>query len=156
MYNVMPKDRSVPPGAGVRKVGLKKAKPDLSEKKVQSHRRALEAEADRLLKPGRADSLTEGLSPIEDKIRRRLKKQRDHLFVFLDHEKVEATNNRAERRLRPAVVRRKLSSGNPAPRGAEAFERMASVVETCVQQGRSVVDYLRATMSLGMESLPLR
>jgi hypothetical protein len=29
-------------------------------------------------------------------------------------------------------------------------------VETCVQQGRSVVDYLMATMSLGIEPLPLR
>jgi hypothetical protein len=133
-------------------MALKKAKPDLSEEQFEEHRDALEEEADRLLSPGRADSLTE----TEDKIRRRLKKQRDHLFVFLDHEKVEATNNRAERRLRPAVMRRKLSCGNRTPRGAEAFERIASVVETCVQQGRSVVDYLRATMSLGMEPLPLR
>ena len=85
-----------------------------------------------------------------------MRKQRDHLFVFLDHEKVEATNNRAERRLRPAVMRRKLGTGNRTPRGAEAFERMASVVETCVKQSRSVIDYLRATMSLGMEPLPLR
>jgi len=131
---------------------LKRAKPDLPTSQVEEHREALESEADRLLKPGRADSLTE----IEDKVRRRLKKQRDHLFVFLDHEKVPATNNRAERRLRPAVIRRKLSCGNRTPRGAEAFERMASVLETCVQQGRSVIDYLRATMSLGMEPLPLR
>jgi len=29
-------------------------------------------------------------------------------------------------------------------------------VETCVQQGRSVIDYLTATMSLGIEPLPLR
>lgn len=133
-------------------MALKKAKPDLPEQQFEERRDALEENADRLLKPGRADSLTE----IEDKIRCRLKKQRDHLFVFLDHEKVEATNNRAERRLRPAVMRRKLSCGNRTPRGARAFERMASVVETCVQQGRSVIDYLRATMSLGMEPLPLR
>lgn len=135
---------------------LKKAKPDLPETQTKKCRDALESEADRLLAPGRADSLTEGLSPIEDKIRRRLRKQRDHLFVFLDHENVPATNNRAERQLRPAVIRRKLSCGNRTPRGAKAFERMASVVETCVQQGRSVVDYLTATMSLGMEPLPLR
>lgn len=133
-------------------MGLKKVKPELSKKRFQAHRRALEDRADRLLKPGRADSLME----IEDKVRRRLKKQQDHLFVFLDHEAVPATNNRAERRLRPAVIRRKLSSGNRTPRGAEAFERMASVLETCVQQGRSIVEYLRATMSLGMEPLPLR
>ena len=133
-------------------IALKEAKPDLSARRVQSHREALEDSADRLLKPGRADSLTE----IEDKIRRRLRKQRDHLFVFLDHEKVPATNNRAERSLRPAVVRRKLSCGNRTSRGAEAFERMASVLETCAKQGRSVLDYLTATMSLGMEPLPLR
>jgi hypothetical protein len=133
-------------------MALKKAKPDLPEQQFDKRRNALEENADRLLEPGRADSLTE----IEDKIRHRLKKQRDHLFVFLDHEKVPATNNRAERRLRPAVMRRKLSCGNRTPRGARAFERMASVLETCVQQGRSVIDYLRATMSLGMEPLPLR
>jgi len=131
---------------------LKKAKPTLSSQQIQLRQEALEDSADRLLAPGRADSLTE----IEDKIRRRLRKQRDHLFVFLDHEKVPATNNRAERQLRPAVIRRKLSCGNRTPRGAKAFERMASVVETCVQQGRSVIDYLTATMSLGIEPLPLR
>jgi hypothetical protein len=132
--------------------GLKKARPDLPEERAQAYRDALERRADRLLASDRADALTEQ----EDKIRRRLKKQRDHLFVFLDHEAVPATNNRAERQLRPAVIRRKLSCGNRTPRGAEAFERMASVVETCVQQGRSVVDYLMATMSLGIEPLPLR
>ena len=132
--------------------GLKKAQGEMTPEAFQKRRAALDASSDRLLRPGRADSLTE----TEDKIRRRLKKQRDHLFTFLDHEKVEATNNRAERRLRPAVIRRKLSSGNRTPRGAEVFERLASVVETCVQQGRSVVEYLRATMSLGMEPLPLR
>jgi hypothetical protein len=138
--------------------GLKKARGEMAPEAFENRRAALEASADRLLTPGRADSRTEGdgLSPIEDKIRRRLKKQRDHLFTFLDHETVPATNNRAERRLRPAVIRRKLSAGNRTPSGARAFERIASVAETCVQQGRSVVEYLRATMSLGMEPLPLR
>ena len=40
-------------------IALKEAKPDLSARRVQSHRGALEDSADRLLKPGRADSLTE-------------------------------------------------------------------------------------------------
>ena len=74
----------------------------------------------------------------------RLEKQRDHLFVFLDHEKVPAINNRAEndraeRQLRPAVIRRKLSCTGRTPRGAQAFERMRSVLETCVQKERSVL-----------------
>jgi hypothetical protein len=132
--------------------GLKKAQGEITPEVQARRRRALEASADRLLHPDRADSL----SPQEDKIRRRLRKQRDHLFTFLDHADVPATNNRAERRLRPAVIRRKLSSGNRTPRGAQVFARVASVVATCVQQGHSVVEYLRATMSLGMEPLPLR
>jgi hypothetical protein len=123
----------------------------------EARRSALEATADRLLQRTRADSLTEdSLTEVEDKIRRRLKKQRDHLFTFLEVEAVTATNNRAERRLRPAVIRRKLSSGNRTPQGAQAFERIASVVQTCVQQGRSVIEYLRATRSHGIEPLPLR
>jgi hypothetical protein len=97
------------------------------------------------------------VTEIEDKIRHRLKKkQQDHLFVFLDYEKVEATNNRAERRIRPAVIRRKLSCGNRSPSDARAFERIASVVETCAQQSCSGLDYLTATMSLCMEPLSLR
>lgn len=66
--------------------------------------------------------------------------------MFLDYEKVEATNNRAERRLRPAVIQRKVSCGQS--HAAEASERIASVGETCVQQGRSVLDCLRAATSL--------
>jgi len=132
--------------------GLKQACGEMTPEAVQTRRAALEARADRLLRPGRADSLTE----TEDKVRRRLRKQRDHLFTFLDHDQVEATNNRAERQLRPAVLRRKLSCGNRTPRGAKAFGRVASVLETCVQQGRSGLEYLRATMSLDMEPRPLR
>jgi len=105
---------------------LKKTELDPTEAQAKKHRDALKNEADRLLAPGRADSPTE----IEDKFRRRPMKQRGHLFVFtdrfvfLDHESVPATNNPAERQLRPAVVRRKLSCGHRTPRGAEAFEPM--------------------------------
>ena len=40
-------------------MGLKKAKPELPSEQVQFRREALEDSADRLLKPDRADSLTE-------------------------------------------------------------------------------------------------
>jgi hypothetical protein len=39
----------------------------------------------------------------------RLRKRRQWLFTFLDDASLEATNNRAERSLRPAVIARKLS-----------------------------------------------
>lgn len=123
--------------------------PELPRQRVQQTRRALEARADRLLASGRAD-------PQEEKVRQRLAKQRRHLFVFLDEHEVAATNNLAERRLRPAVIRRKLSCGNRSERGARTWERLASVVATCVQQGRSVVAFLEQTASLSLSPHPLR
>lgn len=113
-------------------MGLKKAQPELTEATRLACRSALEAEADRLLESRRAD-------PREEKVANRLRKQRAHLFVFLDHEGVEATNNLAERRLRPAVIRRKLSCGNRTERGARTWEILASLAATCAQQGRSFV-----------------
>ncbi len=63
--------------------GLKKAQ--LPLERFRPMRAALEQAADRLLNHARDD-------PLEERVRNRLFKQRDHLFTFLDHEAVEATN----------------------------------------------------------------
>lgn len=76
---------------------------------------------------------------IEEKVRRRLWKQWDHLFTFLERSQVPATNNLAERQLRPAVIARKLSCGNKTARGAEAWAILASVAATCRQRHQSFV-----------------
>lgn len=130
-------------------MGLKKAEPELSEADHSAYRSALEAEADRLLEGHRAD-------PREEKVANRLRKQRDHLFVFLDHEGVEATNNLAERRLRPAVIRRKLSCGNRTKRGARTWEVLASLAATYVQQGCSFVKLVMEAASFDLEPVPVR
>ena len=75
-------------------------------------------------------------------MRERLRKQRDHLFTFLDHPAVDATNNLAERQLRPAVISRKLSCGNKTERGARTWEVLASLAATCRQTGSSFADFL--------------
>lgn len=80
---------------------------------------AVEKKAHQLLNTPRAG--------LEEKVRRRLYKQRDHLLTFLDHPEVEATNNLAERQLRPAVIARKLSCGNKTSRGARTWEILASL-----------------------------
>ena len=77
----------------------------------------------------------------EEAVRARLWKQRDHLFVFLEQEGVDATNNLAERQLRPAVIRRKLSCGNKTRRGARTFEVLASLAATAHQRG---LDFLQS------------
>jgi hypothetical protein len=72
----------------------------------------------------------------------RLTKQRDHLFTFLDHPGVGATNNLAERQLRPAVIARKLSCGNKTMAGARTFQILASLAATCAQTAVSFIDFL--------------
>ncbi len=73
-------------------------------------------------------------SPAEESIGQRLEKQADHLFTFLLHELVPATNNAAERSLRPAVIHRKISCGNKTRKGADTWQVLASVVTTSEQR----------------------
>jgi transposase len=104
-------------------------------------RNTLQARAHALLATPRAPAL-------EEKVRRRLWKQRDHLFTFLERVEVPATNNLAERQLRPAVIARKISCGNKTPKGALAWAILASVAATCRQSARSVVHLISSQIRL--------
>jgi transposase len=66
---------------------------------------------------------------------------RQWLWMFLDHEDVEPTNNASERALRHAVIWRKLSFGTQSPAGSRFVETMLTVIESCRQQGRNVFEY---------------
>jgi transposase len=57
---------------------------------------------------------------------------------------VEPTNNVAERALRPAVLWRKGSFGSDNASGSRFVERMLTVIATCRQQGRRLLDFLVA------------
>ena len=60
---------------------------------------------------------------------------RGPLLRFLADPRVEPTNNRAERVLRPAVSARKVSQCSKNPAGAQAFAAFKSVVQTLAKQG---------------------
>ncbi len=108
---------------------------------LSDSRQILDQEADRLLSAPRPD-------PYEERVRQRLFKQRDHLFTFLDHPTVDATNNLAERQLRPAVIARKLSCGNKTRRGADTWQIIASLAATWQQRRQPFLDHVIATISL--------
>jgi len=59
-------------------------------------------------------------------------------------EGVEPTNNVAERGLRPAVLWRKGSFGSDSAAGSRFAERLLTVVASCRQQGRPLLDFLVA------------
>src|SRR5438094_3610365 len=66
------------------------------------------------------------------------------LWTFARVEGVEPTNNGAERALRPAVLWRKGSFGSDSAAGSRFAERLLTVVATCRQQGRPLLDFLVA------------
>ena len=68
------------------------------------------------------------------------------LWLFVDVEGVEPTNNASERAIRPGVLWRKNSFGTQSIRGNVFVERMMTVTMTCRLQGRSVLQYLTETI----------
>jgi hypothetical protein len=90
----------------------------------------------------------------EEKVRRRLWKQRDHLFTFLERAAVPATNNLAERQLRPAVIARKISCGNKTAQGAQAWQVLASLAASCRQSGRSFIHWVAECVPLHQARAP--
>ncbi|OUL29692.1 IS66 family transposase [Nostoc sp. 106C] len=72
---------------------------------------------------------------------RSLRHKADQWWYFLDHPEVPPDNNQAERSLRLAVTKRKVSGGS---RSMERFRHTANlltVVQTCRRQGRSVINF---------------
>ena len=64
------------------------------------------------------------------------------MWTFLRVRGIEPTNNVAERALRHAVLWRKSSGGTASAWGSRFVERVLSVVATCRQQGRNVLEFL--------------
>lgn len=116
-------------------IAVKEVKQDKSPERYGTLCQKLEQQADELILPQRAD-------PLEEKIANRLRKQRDHLFTFLYLDEVDATNNLAERQLRPAVIARKVSCGNKTEKGAHTWQTLASLAATASQQNQSFAQWV--------------
>jgi transposase len=99
----------------------------------------VEAAVDRLL----AQEVTDLESA---KLVKLLTKQRAHLLTFLYVDEVDATNNLAERRIRPAVIVRKISAGNRSRPGADTHAALTSVIQTCRQQDQDFLDVATALL----------
>jgi transposase len=65
------------------------------------------------------------------KFARRLLREIDSLWVFLEEQGVETTNNQAERALRFGVLWRKRSQGTDSDKGNRWVERILSLRQTC-------------------------
>jgi len=80
---------------------------------------------------------------------------RGSVLRLLSDPRIEPTNNRAERALRPAVIARKVSQCSKNERGAETFAAFASVTRTIRQRGGALLDDLLTTFRTGRVPAPL-
>lgn len=78
------------------------------------------------------------------------------LWTFVRVEGIDPTNNAAERALRHAVQWRKTSHGTESETGSRFVENILTIVATCRQQGRHVLEYLeQACRAAAHGELPL-
>lgn len=76
----------------------------------------------------------------------RLADDSEHLWMFMQVEGMEPTNNMAERDLRKLVLWRKKSYGTRSLRGQRFVERITSVVETLKKNGQNVLRFIEETV----------
>jgi transposase len=87
-----------------------------------------------------------------ERLRRRIARDREHLFVFVTDRDVSATNNISERALRPSVIFRKVTNGFRSEWGAQTYAAFRSVVSTAKTNNRSVLADLRRVLATASPS----
>jgi len=90
--------------------------------------------------------------PANRRLAKHLRREQPWLFTFLHCPGIEATNNAAERALRPAVVARKTWGGNRTENGAHTQQILLSILTTCRQQGKDSFDQI---MELFRSPIPI-
>src|SRR5262249_43213591 len=84
----------------------------------------------------------------------RMQKYGECYFRFITTPGVEPTNNLAEQAIRFVVIDRHITPGTRGQTGQRWSERIWSVIATCVQQGRSVWEYLQAAVQAHFTGQP--
>ena len=115
-----------------------------------SFKRQLAASRDRLIQrflrsPDRAG--------VRD-LRERFRLHPQEFFTFVTTPGVEPTNNMTEQAIRYLVIDRRITQGTRGNNGQRWCERIWTTISTCEAQGRSVFDFLCATLTAHFKSQP--
>jgi transposase len=81
------------------------------------------------------------------KLAKRLQKHGESYFRFITTPGVEPTNNLAEQAIRFVVIDRLITQGTRSETGQRWCERIWTIGATCAQQGRSIFEFLSATVA---------
>ena len=129
-------------------LALKAHKEQLSAEQFAQQAENLETRLDALI-----DAKRQLTDPDNARFAKRLRKHREHVLRFLYVDGLDATNNLAERQLRPEVITRKTNGCNRTENGADTHAILGSILATCRQQSVPVLDYLVKLQKCG-ESPP--
>jgi len=127
---------------------LKTQKEQRSKTQYARQAKALEVRLDELI-----DTKRKLTDPDNARFAKRLRKHRPHILRFLYVDELDATNNLAERQLRPAVITRKTNGCNRTEEGAQTHAILGSILATCRQQAVPILEYLIKLQKFG-ESPP--
>jgi transposase len=64
------------------------------------------------------------------------------------------TNNLCEQSIRRVVLNRKVTQGTRSDWGNRWWERIWSVLATCEQQGKNVMDFLKSAIGSSLQGVP--
>jgi transposase len=129
----------------LRAIAIGRRRDRLLDTTLAQYRADLDRRLDRVLALPRRGQAAE-------KLRRRIARDREHLFVFITDRDVPATNNVSERALRPSVIFRKVTNGFRSEWGAQTYAAFRSVVSTAKTNNRSVLADLRRVLSTASSS----
>ncbi len=124
----------------LRAVAIGRRRDRLRDTTLEQYRADLDRRLDRVLALPRCGEAA-------DRLRRRIARDRGHLFVFVTDRDVPATNNVSERALRPSVIFRKVTNGFRSEWGADTYAAFRSVVSTAKANRRSVLNDLRQALA---------
>ena len=86
---------------------------------------------------------------------RRIAKYLPELFTFVADPAVPATNNAAERSVRPVVIQRKISGGTRSPAGTAVFTRLATLFGTWRARGLDPLAACQRLLTAQPQALPV-
>ena len=133
----------------LRAVAIGRRRDRLRDTMLEQYRADLDRRLDRVLALPRYGEAA-------DRLRRRIARDREHLFVFVTDRDVPAANNISERALRPSVIFRKVTNARKWLRhfagfrsewGADIHAAFRSVVSTAKANGGSVLNDLRQALA---------
>lgn len=86
---------------------------------------------------------------------KRLKREKNQLFVFLEIEGIDYHNNATEREIREISRRRKILFGNRTEKGAFTTETLMSIRATCRLRGVDFYQFLKDYLNGKISDIPI-